>query len=735
MRDDIKPGEILEILKEKISGFEAPAEETEVGRVIQAGDGIAQVWGLSNIMFGELVEIEAPGGKDVHGMVMNLEEETVGIILFADFESVKEGCLVRRTCRVAEVPVGESLLGRVVDPLGNPIDGKGPLKAQRHSRVEVKGPGITDRQNVVEPLHTGIKAIDAMIPIGRGQRELIIGDRKTGKTTIAVDTIINQKNLQGKEKVYCFYVAVGQKRSSVVQLIETLRRNGVMEHTTVIAATASDPASLQYLAPYSAAAMAEYFRDNGMHALIIFDDLTKHAQAYRELSLLMRRSPGREAYPGDIFYLHSRLLERAAKMNDEKGGGSLTALPIVETQEGDVSAYIPTNVISITDGQIFLESNLFNSGLRPAINAGISVSRVGGDAQIKIVKQTVGSLRINLAQFRELAAFMQFSSDLDPATKKQLDRGKRLIEILKQPQYSPIDIYKQVMILKAGVSGRLDKYPTSKLLNYQNELFSYLDSDAAPFMEKLRHAENFDADLEQDAVQVFDLFEKQFNPDMAESDIDSGYGINLAMALTQRTSMINREMLKLVERIASYDLAAPSLEKELEQIINGKEVKGRERLEHLIETCDMIDFEKTNRLDAVFKMAAGIMAKRLKDASSRTIYDKLTEREKASSTALSPFFALPHIIVDGQEKFQMVVIRSKKGVQFSEAVPKVHAMFFLAGSKDQRHFHLVVISALARLVQQPEFEDSWLNIRRLKELRMFLLETVRKNEKGLKSNG
>ncbi|MFH1063109.1 MAG: F0F1 ATP synthase subunit alpha [Candidatus Omnitrophota bacterium] len=735
MRDEIKPQEILEILRQKIADFGiSSTAETEVGRVIQSGDGIARVWGLNNIMSGELVEIETPDDKQVQGMVMNLEEETVGIILFSDYEFVKEGCLVRRTKRVAEVPVGEGLLGRVVDSLGNPIDGKGPIKAQEYRRVEAKGPGIIDRQNVVEPLHTGIKAIDAMIPIGRGQRELIIGDRKTGKTTIAIDTIINQQNSQGKDKVHCFYVAIGQKRSSVVQLVETLRKHGVLECTTVISATASDPASLQYLAPYAATAMAEYFRDNGKHALIIFDDLTKHAQAYRELSLLMRRSPGREAYPGDIFYLHSRLLERAAKMSEAKGGGSLTALPIVETQEGDVSAYIPTNVISITDGQIFLESNLFNSGLRPAINVGISVSRVGGDAQIKIVKQTVGPLRIHLAQFRELAAFMQFSSDLDASTKKQLERGKRLIEILKQPQYAPIDIYKQVMILKAGVSGRLDKYPTDKLLHYQKELFAFLDTQAAGFMEKLRKTASFDDKLEAEAISVFETFEKQFNPDIAESNVDSGYGINLAMALTHRTSRINREMLKLVEHIASYDLGTPTLEKELEEIINGKEIAEEQRVERLVETCEIIDWSKSNKIEDVFQKAAEIMAKKFKDINSQEIYDKLIEREKSSSTALSAFFALPHIIVEGKERFEMVIVRARKGISFSEAMPKVHAMFFLVGSMDERHFHLVVLAALAGLVQQPDFEDTWLNTRNLNDLRNNLLELI-KNKDDAEENG
>ncbi len=724
MRDEIKPQEILEILKSKISDFDVSHEETEIGRVIQTGDGIAKVWGLNKIMSGELVEVETEADREVRGMVMNLEEETVGIILFSDYEYVKEGSLVRRTNRVAEVPVGEGLLGRVVDPLGNPIDGKGPIKAVEQRRVEVKGPGITDRQNVSEPLHTGIKAIDAMIPIGRGQRELIIGDRKTGKTTIAIDTIINQKTLEGKERVHCFYVAIGQKRSSVVQLVETLRRYGVMEYTTVVSATASDPASLQYLAPYAASAMAEYFRDNGKHALIIFDDLTKHAQAYRELSLLMRRSPGREAYPGDIFYLHSRLLERASKMSAEKGGGSLTALPIVETQDGDVSSYIPTNVISITDGQIFLEANLFNSGLRPAINVGISVSRVGGDAQIKIVKQTVGSLRIHLAQFRELAAFMQFSSDLDASTKKQLERGKRLIEILKQPQYAPIDIYKQVMILKAGVLGRLDKYPISKLLSYQNELFVFLDQKETAFMDRLSRAKGFDEVLEKESVDVFEQFEQQFNPDMAESAIDSGYGINLAMALAHKTPGINRETLKLIEHMADYDLGSPTLEKELEEIITNNEIAKAERLATLINVCDIIDWEKSTQSKEVFRKVSEIIAKKVLDIDKGEIYAKLIAREKASSTAISPFFALPHIVVEGKGKFQMVIVRSRKGVFFTEAMPKVHAMFFLAGSMDQRHFHLIVLSALARLVQHQDFENVLLHTSNIDDLRGKLFNMI-----------
>ncbi len=727
MRDEINPSEILEVLKKKISGFEPSFEEEEVGKAIQVGDGIAQVWGLDRIMAGELVEIDAADDHVVSGMVMNLEEETVGVILFSDYELVKEGAIVRRTNRVAEVPVGEGLLGRVVDPLGNPIDGLGPITAESRRRVEAKGPGIVERRNVVEPLQTGIKAIDAMIPIGRGQRELIIGDRRTGKTTIAVDTIINQRQANEDEILYCFYVAIGQRRSSVVQLIEILKQHHVMDYTTVVAATASDPASLQYLAPYSATAMAEYFRDSGRHALVIFDDLTKHAQAYRELSLLMRRSPGREAYPGDVFYLHSRLLERAAKMNDANGGGSLTALPIVETQEGDVSAYIPTNVISITDGQIYLEADLFNSGLRPAINAGISVSRVGGDAQIKAMKQTASSLRIELAQFRELAAFMQFSSDLDPATKKQLDRGERLTEILKQRQHAPIDVYKQIMILKAGVLGRLDAYSTDKLLAYQAELFDYLDSEGAEFMDRLSQAGSFTEEIEREAEEVFAAFEATFHPEAMGRDVDSGYTVNMAMAMRQRTSPINRDMLRLVERITSRELASPSLEKELEHIITGSDVQEKDRFESLVNTCRIIDYDKSSRMEGIFKTAARLMARDLKGIGSREVHQKLVARENSSSTALSPFFAIPHIIVEGDNQFQMLIVRSRKGVRFSESAQQVHAMFFLAGSIDQRHFHLVVISTLAQIVSHPSFEESWLEAGSHNELRT-LIRDIRKTK-------
>ena len=724
MREDIKPAEILEILKSRISDFSPSPEEVEIGRVIQAGDGIAQVWGLNNILSGELVEIDTGDDSIIHGMVMNLEEETVGVILFSEYEKVTEGCRVRRTQQVAEVPVGKELLGRVVDPLGNALDGLGAIRTEQQNRVEVKGPGIIERKNVAEPLQTGIKAIDAMIPIGRGQRELIIGDRRTGKTTIAVDTIINQAKMEGDDKVYCVYVAIGQKRSSVVQLVETFKKHNVMQNTIVVAATSSDPASLQYLAPYAATAMAEYFRDNGMHALVIFDDLTKHSQAYRELSLLMRRSPGREAYPGDVFYLHSRLLERAAKMSDEKGGGSLTALPIVETQEGDVSAYIPTNIISITDGQIFLEANLFNSGLRPAINVGISVSRVGGDAQIKAMKQTASSLRIDLAQFRELAAFMQFSSDLDSSTKNQLNRGERLTEILKQHQYSPIDVFKQIMILKAGTVGRLDRYKTEHLLNYEEEFFHFLDTEASSFMEKLKKEKAFTSELELEAEKVFQIFEERFRPESLDTDIDSGYTLNLSMALSQRTSRISRDMFKLVERLTARELASPSLETEIEEIMTGKDQGETDRFEELIQSCEIIDYEKSKSMEALFETAA-------KHLESHTIkrdeiYSKLLAREESSSTALSPYFAIPHIVVDETDTFKLLIVRSKNGVTFTDQMDSIHSMFFLVGSADQRHFHLVVLSALAQIVQHPLFEEEWLMAKGAKELRSLILQ-IRKN--------
>ncbi|MBD0315113.1 MAG: F0F1 ATP synthase subunit alpha [Nitrospiraceae bacterium] len=462
----IKADEISAIIKEKIRGFDKQVDVNETGSVIQVGDGIAKIYGLDGAMAGEMLEF--PGG--LYGIALNLEEDNVGAVLMGDEVGIKEGDPVKRTGRIAEIPVGEALIGRVVNAIGQPIDGKGPIKSSHSSRIEVVAPGVNTRQSVREPLQTGIKAIDAMIPIGRGQRELIIGDRQTGKTAIAVDTIINQKGLG----VFCIYVAVGQKRSTVARVVKTLEENHAMEYSMVVAATASDPAPMQFLAPFSGAAIGEYFRDNGKHALIVYDDLSKHAVAYRQLSLLLRRPPGREAYPGDVFYLHSRLLERAAKLSDALGGGSLTALPIIETQAGDVSAYIPTNVISITDGQIYLGSDLFYSGIRPAINVGLSVSRVGGSAQIKTMKQVAGTLRLDLAQYREMAAFSQFGSELDKATQMQLARGVRMVELLKQGQYKPMPVADQVLSIYAGVNGFLDDVPVDKVQQFEADLLHYV---------------------------------------------------------------------------------------------------------------------------------------------------------------------------------------------------------------------------------------------------------------------
>ena len=462
----IKAEEISSIIKEKIKGFDQQVDVSQTGSVIQVGDGIAKIYGLDGAMAGEMLEF--PGG--LYGIALNLEEDNVGAVLMGDDVGIKEGDPVKRTGRIAEIPVGEALIGRVVNAIGQPIDGKGPINSQHSSRIEVVAPGVNTRQSVREPLQTGIKAIDAMIPIGRGQRELIIGDRQTGKTAIAVDTIINQKGLG----VFCIYVAVGQKRSTVARVVKTLEENHAMEFSMVVSASASDPAPMQFLAPFSGAAIGEYFRDNGKHALIVYDDLSKHAVAYRQLSLLLRRPPGREAYPGDVFYLHSRLLERAAKLSDKLGGGSLTALPIIETQAGDVSAYIPTNVISITDGQIYLGSDLFYSGIRPAINVGLSVSRVGGSAQIKTMKQVAGTLRLDLAQYREMAAFSQFGSELDKATQMQLARGVRMVELLKQGQYKPMPVADQVLSIYAGVNGFLDDVPVDKVLQFEADLLHYV---------------------------------------------------------------------------------------------------------------------------------------------------------------------------------------------------------------------------------------------------------------------
>ena len=500
---DIKTENIIELLKQQIKKFDVSVDVSEVGEVIEIGDGVARVSGLENVMSSELVEL--PNG--VFGMALNLEEDNVGLVLFGDNRKVKEGDLAKRTERVVEVPVGEAMLNRVVNPLGQPLDGKGNINAKDHLPIERKALGVMQRQPVKQPLQTGIKAIDSMIPIGRGQRELIIGDRQTGKTAIAIDTIINQKYThQTDEPVYCIYVAIGQKASTVAALTAELEDNGAMEYTTVVAANASDPAPMQYIAPYSGCAMGEYFRDNGKHALIIYDDLSKHAVAYRQMSLVLRRPPGREAFPGDVFYLHSRLLERASKLSEELGGGSLTALPVIETQEGDVSAYIPTNVISITDGQIYLETNLFNSGVRPAIDVGLSVSRVGGNAQIKAMKSVAGTLRLDLAQYRELEAFAKFGSDLDKTTLSQLTRGERMVEILKQNQYVPMDVAKQITIIFAAANGHLDDIEADKVSDFEKGLFDYLDANNASELDSITSEGKISEDVEaklNDAIASF----------------------------------------------------------------------------------------------------------------------------------------------------------------------------------------------------------------------------------------
>ncbi len=498
----IRAEEISEVLKKRIEEFERTVELTEEGIVTYVGDRVARIYGLDNVKYSELVEF--PNG--IMGMAFNLEEDNVGVILFGEDVYIKEGDRVKRTDRIVEVPVGEELLGRVVNPLGQPLDGLGPIEAKQYLPIERIAPGICDRKPVCEPLQTGIKAIDSMIPIGRGQRELIIGDRQTGKTAIAIDAILNQKNTD----VYCIYVAIGQKRSTVAQIVEKLKQYGAMEYTTVVAATASDPAPLLYIAPYAGCSMGEYFRDNGMHALVIYDDLTKQAQAYREVSLLLRRPPGREAFPGDIFYLHSRLLERAAKMSDEMGGGSLTALPIVETQAGDISGYIPTNVISITDGQIYLETDLFYKGVRPAINVGLSVSRVGGAAQIKAMKQVAGMLRLDLAQYREMEAFAQFASELDEATRKLLIRGERMVEILKQDQYQPMPVEEQIAIIFAGVNGYLDDLPVDACRRFEKEYLNYLRSNRPEILKEIREKKEISEELEKKMHQAVQEFKKIF---------------------------------------------------------------------------------------------------------------------------------------------------------------------------------------------------------------------------------
>ncbi len=501
---ELRAEEISQIIKDQIENYEKKVEVSETGTILTVGDGIARIYGLENAMAGELLLFP----HDIYGMVLNLEEDNVGAVLFGEDIEIGEGDEVKRTGRIVEVPVGEALLGRVVNALGQPIDGKGSIDTDLSRRIEIKAPGIVDRQSVHEPLQTGLKAIDSMVPIGRGQRELIIGDRQTGKTAVAIDTIINQKNTD----VYCIYVAIGQKRSTVAQVVAKLEERGAMEYTTVVAATASEPAPLQFISPYTGVTMGEYFRDNGKHALIIYDDLSKQAVAYRQLSLLLRRPPGREAYPGDVFYVHSRLLERAAKMSDERGGGSLTALPIIETQAGDVAAYIPTNVISITDGQIFLESDLFYSGIRPAINVGLSVSRVGGSAQVKAMKQVAGTLRLDLAQYREMAAFAQFGSDLDKTTQAMLARGVRLVELLKQDQYSPLTMEKQVLIIYAAINGYVDDYEVAVLLRYESELNDFVAANYSSVMGEIKDKRQIDDDLKVKVEDLLKAFKDVFKP-------------------------------------------------------------------------------------------------------------------------------------------------------------------------------------------------------------------------------
>ena len=505
---DIQPSEISEILKEEIKNFGSESEILEVGQVLSVGDGIARIYGLDNVQAGEMVEF-SDGTK---GMALNLESDNVGAVLFGSDSGIKEGDTVKRTNSIVDVPVGKELLGRVVDALGNPIDGKGPINSENRSRIEVKAPGIIPRQSVSEPMQTGLKAIDSLIPVGRGQRELIIGDRQTGKTAVAIDAIINQKSINESsdesKKLYCFYVAIGQKRSTVAQIVKTLEDAGAMSYTTVIASTASESAPLQFLAPYAGCSMAEYFRDNGMHALIIYDDLSKQAVAYRQMSLLLRRPPGREAFPGDVFYLHSRLLERAAKLSDENGGGSLTALPIIETQANDVSAFIPTNVISITDGQIFLETELFNQGIRPAVNVGLSVSRVGSAAQTKAMKKVSGSIKLELAQYREMAAFAQFGSDLDVSTQNLLNRGSKLTELLKQDQYSPMTVAEQVISVFAGVKGYLDDLELNQIKDFEKDFFTKINASSPDLIEKINTTCVLDDDAESTLKNAIEEFKK-----------------------------------------------------------------------------------------------------------------------------------------------------------------------------------------------------------------------------------
>jgi len=727
----LKTGEIVSILKREIEQFSSYSQTADIGEVIQTGDGIARVYGLQSVISGELLQIDIPGKKPVTGIALNLEEDNVGVVLLDDASHVKEGHIVRRTGTIASVPAGEQLLGRVVDPLGRPLDDGAPVDSSITRPVECKAPGIIDRQDVCEPLFTGIKAIDALVPIGKGQRELIIGDRRTGKTALAIDAIINQgKNVS--EPVYCFYVAIGQKRLSIVRVVEKLRQHGAMKYTTIVCATAGDPAPLQYIAPYAACAMAEYFRDTGRHALIVYDDLTKQAQAYRQISLLLRRPPGREAYPGDIFYLHSRLLERAAKLSDERGGGSLTALPIVETQAGDISAYIPTNVISITDGQIFLETHLFNSGIRPAINAGISVSRVGGSAQIKAMRQTAGSLRLELAQFRELAAFSQFSADLDKSTKQQLDRGEHLTEILKQKQYQPMEIFDQVMIIYAGTHGYLDSYPVSKLEIYERHLHLFLREKYGSLMEKLKKSGQFTKELDKEARSVLDDFANQFDPSLSLENLEAQFYSrhSLAMAVADSPGMNRYEMYKLIERVTAKELLSPSLEKEIGDILQEPEEKSapfKDKFDKIIKECVILDIEHKLSLEELFLKAADHLSKKVQFEAD-AIYKQLMDREQTASTALTSVFAVPHLVIPGEHKFALVAVRSKPGIPFSSTAPNVRATFFLAGTIDERSTHLHALAAIAQAVNNQSFLNRWINAQNSEELRSIMLSPPRKQE-------
>lgn len=724
----VKSSEIVSVLRREIEEFSSLSQTGTAGEVLLTGDGIARVYGLSDVMAGELVEIDIPDRAPVSAIALNLEEDNVGVVLLDEGSHVTEGCQVRCTGQVARVPAGDALLGRVVDPLGRPLDDGPAVQCDNLVPIERKGPGIIERENVDQPMYTGLKAIDALIPIGRGQRELIIGDRRTGKTAIAVDAIINQKpHFEAGEPVYCFYVAIGQKRSSVVRVVEKLRAHGAMEYTTVISATASDPVPMQYLAPYAGCAMAEHYRDSGRHALIIFDDLTKQAQAYRQISLLLRRPPGREAYPGDVFYCHSRLLERAARLSEAQGGGSLTALPIVETQAGDISAYIPTNVISITDGQIFLETHLFNSGLRPAINAGMSVSRVGGSAQIKAMKQTAGSLRLDLAQYRELASFSQFSSDLDKSTKAQLARGERLTEILKQKQYQPLDVVHQIMILYAGTHGYLDRYPTPKLRGYERHLFTFVDMKYDAFIKELRKTRELTENLDKQLKEILDDFNGYFNPEMTTDHIDAGLNLTLALAIGQATGPSRREMLQMIERATAKELISPSLEDELDKVLDEREKRDAsklDRFDHLVATCPILDIDEPLTLDELFHLASSKVASAV-HSNEDAIFKSLMEREKSSSTALTPLFAVPHMVLEEEKRFAILAVRCGPGISFSTSAPDVHAIFFLIGSLDERAMHLQSLAAIAQIVNEPDFAQRWMDASGTDGLREIMLSPHR----------